>query len=276
MALIIQNLLFKPMNIEKDISYNELIQYISPYMLTLGNKNTINANANANGNVNNATIMKNTHIEEAKEPKKEIINIIEPKQKDTLFWCLFILLNDYGEYTSIHHNYNMRELEWKHELSKEISKTPTLIKNSNHKVTKACVQEILSDLMSNIQITNINCLIAITVYRNINIIIMNHTKKLRMEFSSGDNDNNTYVIYKNDNNRYSVQFDSLSEPDLIDIRNSSYLIDNENKPLKSVGSYKVDELIQMVKIFDAYNNNTKYKKNDLYLLLGEYITPFII
>ena len=105
---------------------------------------------------------------------------------------------------------------------------------------------------------------------------MNHTKKLRMEFSSGDNDNNTYVIYKNDNNRYSVQFDSLSEPDLIDIRNSSYLIDNENKPLKSVGSYKVDELIQMVKIFDAYNDNTKYKKNDLYLLLGEYITPFII
>ena len=105
---------------------------------------------------------------------------------------------------------------------------------------------------------------------------MNHTKNLRMEFSSGDNENNTYIIYKNDNNRYSVQVDNLTEPELIDIRNSSYLIENENKPIKSVGSYKVDDLIQMVKIFDAYNDNTKYKKNDLYLLLGEYITPFII
>lgn len=269
MAITIQNLLFKPTNIEKDISYTELIQYISPYMLTLGNKNTLNK-------TDNALIMEKTqHIEE-ETPKKEIINMIEPKQKDTLFWCLYILLNDYGEYTSIHHNYNMRELEWKHELSKEISKNPTLIKNSNHKVTKAGVQEILSDLMSNIQTTNIACLIAITVYRNINIIVMDHSKKLRMEFSSGDNDNNTYIIYKNDNNRYSVRVDILTEPELIDIRNSSYLIDNENKPLKSIGSYKVDELIQMVKIFDAYNDNTKYKKNDLYLLLGEYITPFII
>lgn len=269
MAITIQNLLFKPTNIEKDISYTELIQYISPYMLTLGNKNTLNK-------TDNALIMEKTqHIEE-ETPQKEIINMIEPKQKDTLFWCLYILLNDYGEYTSIHHNYNMREPEWKHELSKEISKNPTLIKNSNHKVTKAGVQEILSDLMSNIQTTNIACLIAITVYRNINIIIMNHTKKLRMEFLSGDNDNNTYLIYKNDNNRYSVQIDSLTEPELIDIRNSSYLINNEDKPLKSIGSYKVDELIQMVKIFDAYNNNIKYKKNDLYLLLGEYITPFII
>jgi hypothetical protein len=268
MAIAIHNLLFKPINIEKDISYTELIQYISPYMLTLGNKKALNNNINE-------TIIENTQQEE-ETPKKEIINMIEPKQKDTLFWCLYILLNDYGEYTSIHHNYNMRELEWKHELSKEISKNPTLIKNSNHKVTKAGVQEILSDLMSNIQTTNIACLIAITVYRNINIIVMNHSKKLRMEFSSGDNDNNFYIIYKNDNNRYSVQVDSLTEPELIDIRNSSYLIDNENKPLKSIGSYKVDELIQMVKLFDAYNDNTKYKKNDLYLLLGEYITPFII
>lgn len=275
MAITIQNLLFKPINTEKDIINNDLIQYISPYMLTLGNKNTlINNNKNSLNN-NNKTIIENTNIEEGDLPQKDIINIIEPKQKDSLFWCLYIVLNDYGEYTSIHHNYNMRELEWKHELSKEISKKPTLIKNSNHKVTKAGVQEILSDLMSNIQTTNIACLIAITVYRNINIIIMNDTNKLRMEFSSGDNDNNTYVIYKN-NNRYSVKIGSLTEPELIDIRNSSYLIENENKPLKSVGSYKVDELIQMVKIFDAYNNNIKYKKNDLYLLLGEYITPFII
>ena len=273
MAITIQNLLFKPINTERDISNTErdisnteLIQYISQYMLTLGKKNML---------INNKTIIENTNIEEECAPKKDIINVIEPKQKDTLFWCLYILLNDYGEYTSIHHNYNMRELEWKHELSKEISKNPTLIKNSNHKVTKAGVQEILSDLMSNIQTTNIACLIAITVYRNINIIIMNHTNKLRMEFSSGDNDNNTYIIYKN-NNRYSVQVDCLTEPELIDIRNSSYLIENENKPLKSIGSYKVDELTQMVKIFDAYNDNTKYKKNDLYLLLGEYITPFII
>jgi hypothetical protein len=202
--------------------------------------------------------------------------MVEPKQKDTLFWCLYIILNGIQEYEILNRNYIMCEMEWKQKLSGEISKNQALIKNSNHKMTKAAVQEVLSDLLTNVQKTNIGCLIAITVYRNINIILMAHTKKTRMEYLSGNNSNKTYLIIKNENNKYSLQYDCLTESEIIDIRNNTLLIENENKVMKSIGSYKVDDLINIAKLLEIYNHNEKYKKNELYALICENITSFSI
>jgi hypothetical protein len=66
------------------------------------------------------------------------------------------------------------------------------------------------------------------------------------------------------------------EFELADIRNTSYLIENNEKQIKSIGSYKVDILTQYVKQFGMYNEAEKYKKTDLYILLSEYVTKFTI
>jgi hypothetical protein len=63
---------------------------------------------------------------------------------------------------------------------------------------------------------------------------------------------------------------------LAGIRNTSYLIENNEKQIKSIGSYKVDKLEQYVKQFGMYNDTEKYKKMDLYNLLREYVTNFKI
>ena len=250
---------------------DELLRQLTPYMLTINNKECI-PHENTTADLSGISITTNENVEEPLEK-----DIISPNQRDSLFWCIYIAIHEYKEYTVIRNNHNTREIEWKQELSKKITANPTNIKNSNHKTTKANVSEILSDLMTNPYKTDILCLIAITVYYNINIIIMNDTKNLRFEFiTNATDDAPTYLFYKNDKNYYSMQIDPLLEFELADIRNTSFLIENNEKPIKSIGTYKVDKLEQYVKQFGLYKNTEKYKKTDLYNLLREFVTGFTI
>lgn len=106
---------------------------------------------------------------------------------------------------------------------------------------------------------------------------MNDANNLRFEFITNDTDDKkTYLFNKNDKNYYSMQIDPLLEFEIADIRNTSYLIENNEKPIKSIGSYKVDKLEQYVKQFGLYKNTEKYKKTDLYNLLREFVTGFTI
>lgn len=252
---------------------DELICNLTPYMLTINNKECRN-DANTSVDLTDISTTTNENIQETKSIEK---NIISPSQRDSLFWCIYIAIHEYKEYNVIRNNHNTREIEWKQELSKKITCNPSKIKNSNHKTTKANVSEILSDLMTNPYKTDILCLIAITVYYNINIIIMNDAKNLRFEFiTNATDDAKTYLFNKNDKNYYSIQIDPLLEFEIADIRNTSYLIENNEKPIKSIGSYKVDKLEQYVKQFGMYKNTEKYKKTDLYNLLREFVTGFTI
>jgi len=277
MTSIIHNRLFQVSNdILVQPPVDELIMKLAPYMLYNKNKSGIMKDETIDiEKANNNS--KTNHI----EPESLIVDnrndMISPTQRDSLFWCIYIVIHDYKEYNVIRNNHNTREIEWKQELSKRITTNPSKIKNSNHKTTKANVSEILSDLMTNPYKTDVLCLIAITVYYNINFIIMNEKKTLRFEFMTNTTDDaNTYILYKNDRNYYSIRIDPLLEFELADIRNTSYLIENNEKQLKSIGSYKIDRLVQYVKQFGMYNEAEKYKKLDLYILLSEYVTKFTI
>ena len=273
MTSTIYNKLFQINNVCMEKTNDELLCELSPYMLTINNKESVN-HANTSVDLTDVSTTPNENRQEVESIKKDIIS---PSQRDSLFWCIYIAIHEYKEYNVIRNNHNTREIEWKQELSKKITSNPTKIKNSNHKTTKANVSEILSDLMTNPYKTDILCLIAITVYYNINIIIMNDAKNLRFEFiTNATDDANTYLFNKNDKNYYSMQIDPLLEFELADIRNTSYLIENNEKPIKSIGSYKVDKLEQYVKQFGLYKNTEKYKKTDLYNLLREFVTGFTI
>ena len=252
---------------------DELLCELTPYMLTNKNKEYVN-HANTTIDLSGISMTTNEIVQEITSSEKDMIS---PSQRDSLFWCIYIAIHEYKEYNVIRNNYNTREIEWKQELSKKITSNPSKIKNSNHKTTKANVSEILSDLMTNTYKTDILCLIAITVYYNINIIIMNDAKNLRFEFiTNATDDAKTYLFNKNYKNYYSMQIDPLLEFEIADIRNTSYLIENNEKPIKSIGSYKVDKLEQYVKQFGLYKNTEKYKKTDLYNLLREFVTGFTI
>ena len=274
MTSIIHNRLFQVSNnLLIQPTVDELILELTPYMLY--NKNKV-YEKNEKIDITEVRLTTTDSVNETVMAENRN-DMVSPMQRDSLFWCIYIAIHDYKEYTVIRNNHNTREIEWKQELSKRITTSPTKIKNSNHKTTKANVSEILSDLMTNPYKTDVLCLIAITVYYNINFIIMNEKNTLRFEFMTNTADDaNTYILTKNDRNYYSIQIEPLLEYQLAGIRNTSYLIENNEKQIKSIGSYKVDKLEQYVKQFGMYNDTEKYKKMDLYNLLREYVTNFKI
>jgi len=274
MTDIIQRKLFLPTTSNACDSVADIMSMLKPYMLTINNKSIVQKQSVE------TQLSADENVPECKqvidEPCDRKISTLTPAQADSLFWCIYIAIHKYEEYLMIHNKHNMLELEWKQKLSKQITDCPAKLKQSTHKVTKANIQEILSDFMTAPYKTNMLCVIAITVYYNIHIIIMNSTNNMRMEFTTDTLPADTYVIYKNERNHYSICPEPATADDLARIRSNSFLIENNEKPLKSIGSYKVDELIQYAKLFGVYNDHEKYKKNELYEIVGEYAAKYNI
>jgi len=274
MTDIIQRKLFLPTTSATCESITDIMALLNPYMLTINNKSNAQKQSIESQVSISVDVPESQSIVE--EPCDNKISTLTPTQTDSLFWCIYIAIHKYDEYLMLHNKHNMLELEWKQKLSKQITGCPSKLKQSNHKVTKANIQEILSDFMTAPYKTNMLCVISITVYFNIHIIIMNSTNNMRMEFLTDALPADTYVIYKNERNHYSICPEPASADELARIRNSSFLIENNEKPLKSIGSYKVDELIQYAKLFGVYNDHEKYKKNELHDIVGEYAAKYNI
>ena len=260
MHIELTNLLFRPKGNTEDI-----INELEGYMLTYKNK-IIKSNKEV--------LETSTQKIEEKLKTKIQDDIIEPKERDSLFWCIYIIINGYDEYIMVKRNYNVCELEWKQKLSQNISKEPFKLKNLNKNFTKKSIQEIISDLNTSINKTNLNVLYAMCAYNNLNIIILDENKKNRIEILSDDKD--IYLINQNTFNRYNVCLNKLNDEQLIKIRSSTYLIENNEKPIKSCSAYKVNDLIGILKKFDLYNENEKNKKQDMYNMVLETIKPLKI
>jgi hypothetical protein len=196
--------------------------------------------------------------------------LISPKQNDTLFWCLFIIHFGYGEYLEVDRNYGVKELEVKKQIGEFITKNPHAMKSTSTKMTKAAVQEILSELLTSQKETSMNSMMAILVYYKINLIMVNSTKLLMLEFvADKDNELPTYVLHKDAYGKYSVKTEPLTTDEIADMKNKMICLESYLKPLKAISNYKVEELEELAKKMGIYEKNKKYKKNDLYQEISE-------
>lgn len=209
------------------------------------------------------------------ETDEKINNNYRPKQINSLFWCVFIAAHGYNEYMKVNHNYGAKELEIKQEISSALHKNKHMLKDTNYKLSQVKIKEIISDFLTTVKDTNMNCLIALTVYFKINLFIIHPNEKFMIKI--GDNVNNeypSYLLFKDTYNKYSIQFDPLTTND-IEILYEKYLyIDNFLRPIKSASNYKVDELINTAKKVNIYDEQKKYKKQELYDLVFNFVKWF--
>ena len=277
MSMIINNLLYR-FNI---LSKPSDIVLLNKYMLTTENKDTIINNSNAIENVLSSDQPK---IEETEEEKQESNTrkeeLYQPKQQDTLFWCLYIMNYGYNDYLQIDHNYGVKELEEKQKISKFMKENVVRIKNTNYKLTNVAIQEVLSELLTSQKETSLLCLIVMIVYYNINILIINENTKCMLEFwcnkdrmpstnsSSEESDALTYVLYKTDNGKYKLQYENIGSFQINDLKEKYVVLESYNKYIKAISNYKVEELEDMAKKFGVFDETKKYKKVELYELVG--------
>jgi len=277
MSMIINNLLYR-FNI---LSKPSDIVLLNKYMLTTENKDTIINNSNAIENVLSSDEPK---IEETEEEKQETNirkeELYQPKQQDTLFWSLYIINYGYNDYLQIDHNYGVKELEEKQKISKFMKENVVRIKNTNYKLTNVAIQEVLSELLTSQKETSLLCLIVMIVYYNINILIINENTKCMLEFwcnkdripsinnSNEEGDALTYVLYKTDNGKYKLQYENIGSFQINDLKEKYVVLESYNKYIKAISNYKVEELEDMAKKFGVFDETKKYKKAELYELVG--------
>ena len=199
-----------------------------------------------------------------------IIEFFLPTHQDSLFWCIYIAMHGYNDYLQVSRNYGVKELEIKQKIGNYIQSNPSKMKKTNMKITKAAVQEILSELLTSVRETSFFSMIGMLVFYNINILIVDATGKKMLEFVSDvDNELPTYVLHKDKFGKYKLQSEPLSRQQVETTKTTVFCLESYLKPLKPISSYHVEDLYKIANQIGIYNDNKKYKKTDLYQELCE-------
>ena len=196
--------------------------------------------------------------------------MIYPEKKDNLFWSIYISIYGYETYHLIERRYQNAELEEKQKIVEFIKKNPNEMKNSNHKITKINMQEMMSDLLTNAKI-ELSVLVALALFYNKRIIIIQGEHPgfyLEIYPISLENDRNQVILLtKNKKQDYGVDLDITPEK-IINIENNMLKFQHYEKPLKAISNYKVDELENIAKKLNI-DMSKKYKKPEVYMEIAK-------
>lgn len=193
------------------------------------------------------------------------IEYISPTHQDTLFWCLYIIMYGHNDYIQVSRNYGVKELEVKKHIGDLIRANPNLLKTANIKITKAAVQEIMSELLTSVRDTSYLTMMGMLAIYKINIIMISASGKTMVHFVSNvDVEQPTYVLHKDSFGKYKLQSEPITKEQIEELKTSIFCLESYLKPLKTVSNYKVDELYAIARQVGMFDENKKYKKGDLY------------
>ena len=218
------------------------------------------------------TIVKETNVKDTivKETIKVKLKVKEtmyrPRQKDSLFWCFYILKYGFSNYEmEINNQYFVVEKNEKFKYIELLRKNKDLLKL--HKI-KPLTQ--LEDDLANKDKISPKTFFALCVLENINVLLVDKRKVYELLI----NDSPINIVHRNNESYYhSIELD-VTEEICNKYRETYYKLTNFDTTLKSIGSYKLQELTELceklnINIEDHKKKTLKQKmtKKDIYELL---------
>ena len=197
--------------------------------------------------------------------------IFIPREKDTLFWCFFILKNGETKYETMYNRNDVVAKQIKIEYVEKVRKNKQTIKTYKFDTISNIENNLAND--NNL---NVKTFLTLCAIENINILFVNN--KTFYELRMNDSDT-VFIIYslsnkenKNYISRYGFEMGSNDASD--QVKSTLFKIDKIDKPIKSVSSYKVSELIEIcdrlaIETTNKETNKSK-SKNDLYESIIQY------
>lgn len=198
-----------------------------------------------------------------KKPNSNL-NIFFPREKDTLFWCFFIMKFGDEKY-ELSPKHLVEEKKIKIEYVEKIRENKPLLKQYKF----ASLTHIENQLVNEFKI-DIYTFFSLCVLENINVIYIH--KKGYYELILNDEEI-VYVIQRIDTPlKYGIKNMSFTETK--DYKASLFKMENIDKPIKSVSSYKLAELQDFCQKLDIdilnKETNKKKNKNELYECIIQY------
>jgi hypothetical protein len=206
---------------------------------------------------------KPTVVEPAKQVKPLTKDtFFSPRQKDSLFWCYFIIKSGFAAYEYPGTTTFAREKEIKFEYI-------TMLRNAKQalKVKKIRnLQEDVEDELANKERIRMKTFIALCIAGNINILFIHKKKCFELIL---DEEEPIYVIHQRDNPiSYCYEMDTTKEA-IQHYRKTYFPWESVDKPLKAPSAYKSEELQTLCKKAGVvlYAEGKKKTKKELYDLL---------
>jgi len=194
----------------------------------------------------------------------------KPRQKDSLFWCFYILKYGFGKYEmEVGNQHFVIEKQEKFKYIEQMRSTESKSLLKMYKIKP--LTELEDDLANKPQIS-IKTFIALCVIEKINILLIDKRKVYECMCNDSGIIN---VIHKNSVPlEYSIELKNDKNPEKMtdkikEYNETYYKMPNFEGALKSVSSYKVDELLDISKKLDINLTTEKKKltKSDIYELI---------
>ena len=189
--------------------------------------------------------------------KAKVSNLVRqkmfiPSKKDTLFWIFYILKNGFDKYNLIGSNEYVYEKEIKVKYIEKIRENKKQLRQNNFNKLSTCENELINEDFITLKTFQVLCALEKIPYCfiNANIIYSDEFTELESEeILPEDNDKykNVNVIHKTNINNYALEIDGYTM--IGNYIKTKYKIENLEKPIKSIGNYKVDDLKQIMKYF---------------------------
>jgi hypothetical protein len=183
--------------------------------------------------------VKTTHTKKDKKCVKSIKTPINtnnsffyPPQKDSLFWCFYIIVNGFSKYEFEVTTY----IKEKNEKIRYIE----MVRNNKKLLKEQKIKPIsdIEDYLANKEQLNIKTFIALCILEGINIIIINNQTYIEYNLTSGSK---IHVIHQKRPFSFSIELNASDEI-IQKYRDTHFQIQNIDKPILSISSYNVSEL----------------------------------
>ena len=205
------------------------------------------------------TLPKNKKPEFIKMPSnpKNNNSYFFPKQKDSLFWCFYIMKNGIDNYEMLGLITPIVEKKLKIEYVEQIRKQKTLIKPYKF----ASISNIENQLANEHNI-NLKTMLSLCVIENVNVLFINNKTYYELLMNDGPD---IHIINSLDNHHFGCKPVSTHNSEVVNLKTSLFKIDNIDKPIKSISSYKVSELLDFctklaIETYNKETGKTKSKK----------------
>jgi hypothetical protein len=195
-------------------------------------------------------------------PKAVTKSSIIPRERDSLFWCFYIMKNDVDMYEYMPNRNVVLEKSLKIEYINKFRENKTIIKANR----LAPISHIENALLNEHSI-DMRTFQALCVLEGLSCVFTFGNCYYEINTDQEENDvSNIHRIMRVSENGEREKYGYLLEsvPDnIVMVRNTKFKVENLSKPIKAMTAYKMDELQDMCKKLNI-EMEPKSKKKDMY------------
>lgn len=215
--------------------------------------------------INKKEINCKNDLKYVKEVKKIENPFFIPRQKDTLFWCFYILVNGIDKYENLNIINVVVEKTLKIEYVERLRLKKDLLK-----MHKCGALLHLENSLVNEQKIDMKTFIALCILENINVLYVKKNCYFELEMNS---QSTVQIIhFFPEKHKFGLEENSFKA---VEYRNALYHITNVEKPIKAISSYKSEELVEIGEKLGLETKKTDGKtmlKKDIYEKIIKYLS----